>query len=250
MTSFLPSGFAWLGSALWFAFIIWMLVDSYRTMGFSYWSFIILFFQPFGAIAYCIIYVLPALPVARTLNRMFMGNREVRELRAQIHNMDRPYHWAKLGDVYRNRRNWAEAAQAYDEALKREPNNEEARFGLGVARLRQQQWQAALDLLEPLVAAKPDYARGEAMLAIAQAWRGLGRAAEALAAYAFLLNSHSYVHAQYEYAALLLENGERDQAKAILQRLVEDGRHAVGFNRVHERRWGRRAAKLLKACPA
>jgi hypothetical protein len=236
-------------TALWFAFVIWMVVDSVRTSGFSYWIWIILVFQPIGAIVYFILNVLPTLGTARMWDRMVSSQKRIRQLKGQIHDMDRPYHWAKLGDEYREARKWDDAAKCYEEALAREKENEEARYGLGRVRLQQKRWEAAVDMLAPLIAAQATYDFGAGPLALARAWRGMNRPDEALGAYEKVLSRYTYAEARYEYATLLFERGDREKAAGLLKQLAADGRNATGFNGASDRRWGRKAAFFLKRHP-
>jgi len=235
-----------LGGALWFAFVIWMLIDCFRVQESFYWYYIIFFFQPFGAILYFITHKLSDFELTSRIGALWSGRRRIAELKAQIHALDRPYHWAKLGDEYIVRRNWTEAGRCYDEALGREPDMEEAHYGRGRACLALGKFDEALKELIPIVTANPKYAYGEGLMEIARAWRGLGQPEAALAAYDELLKSYTYSAARFEYAQLLHEMNRTEEALTMMRQIVDDGRHATGFSKAQERRWGRKAGRFLR----
>jgi hypothetical protein len=235
-----------LGGLLWMVFVIWMIVDCLREKNQFFWIWLILLFQPFGALVYFVVHKLPNLELGRRLDAVWSGRRRIQALKAKIHDMDRPLHWAKLGDEYATARNWLQAARCYEESLARDPDTEEARYGLGRAHLALGRFDEALDELLPLVETAPRYAYGEGQWAVARAWRGLGRADEAIGAYEALLKNYTYSQAHYEYAELLHEQDRGDEATRHMQRIVEDGQNATGFNKGRERRWGRKAARFLR----
>jgi hypothetical protein len=177
---------------------------------------------------------------------MLTGRRRMATLRSQVYNIDGAYQWTQLGDEYRDRGSIDKAAAAYEEALKREPRNEEAAYGLGMARLAQKKWSEALDLLDPLAGKDPSCGFGDGTLAVARAWRGMGRIDEAIAAYEVLFTRYSFSDAMYEYAELLWERGDQNKAAGIMRRVAADGRNASGFTQARDRRWGRKAALFLR----
>jgi len=223
-----------IGGLLWMAFVLWMIVDCLRAQDNFYWIFLILFFQPFGAILYFLTHKLTDFELTSRLAGLWSSGRRVRELKAQIHSLDRPYHWTKLGDEYLLRREWREAARCYEEALLRDPQIEEAHYGKGRACLALGQYDQAIQELMPIVGKNPRYGFGEGLLTIARAWRGLKCAKEAMSAYE-------------EYALLLEENGRHEEAMTLMKQIYEDGRNSTGFARAQERRWGRAAGRFLRA---
>lgn len=232
-------------SLLWLIFVIWMIIDCIRTQAPIFWVFIILFFPP-GAVAYFIIYKLPDFELARRWDALWAGHRRISEIKGRLHHMDLPYDWVRLGNEYRTRRNWDEAAHCYEQALERDPNMEEGRYGLGLARLEQQRYDEALELLLPLAGDNPRYEFGAGTLAIARACRAKGDLERARYYYEQVLAQYTYSEARYEYAEVLYDSGEREQARDLMEQIIADARSTTGFSRARERRWARRAALFLK----
>lgn len=236
-----------IGGLAWLAFVIWMLIDAARAQENFFWFWLILVFQPIGPIAYFLTHKLSDF----TYGRRFGGGlwsswSRLRKLKADVYHLDQAYHWAKLGEEYLAWHNWSEAARCFEEALKRNPQTEEAIYGLGKARLAQGRWQDALDQILPLVEPNARYDHGAGLLRVARAFRGLGRNAEALEYYRFLLQHYTYSEARYEYASLLYATGATQEGLAMMQTVRDDGRNASGFNKAQERRWGRKAGRFLR----
>jgi hypothetical protein len=223
---------------------LWLIIDCARTRNFM-WIWLILVFPPIGGLAYLFIYKFPEWQLFDRLNRLFFGTRRVKELRHKIHHMNLPYHWVQLGHEYRLQKKWREAAEAYGNALQLEPQDNEAKYGLGVAKLELDEPQASLEILYPLVQANPRLEHGHALITIAQAYLKMGMRAEARQTYEYILQFYSYPEVQFEYAKLLHEMGDCAQAEILLKRLVEDGKNATGFKKREERKIGRKARLFM-----
>ncbi|MEN6627469.1 MAG: tetratricopeptide repeat protein [Candidatus Sumerlaeia bacterium] len=245
---YLPSAGYSIYGVLVLSFCVLMVIDCIRHDNPVWWIFLIVVtnVSGIGALLYFLVNVLPSFEVGRRWDRLFMGRRRIAELKSKIRHMDRPYHWAQLGDEYRQQRSWREAADAYRAALERDPSTEEAQYGLGLCLLALNDFDGALNQLQPLVARDPRYDYGAAAAAIARAWRGLGRNDEALAAFEKVLTHFSYSDVRYEYAELLHATGRRREARGQFETIIDDAASAHGFHRGKERRWGRRARLFVK----
>ena len=227
-----------------FAFIIWMVIDCVRQQNPLIWILVMFFFPP-ASLVYFVIYKLPDLQLASWWQRKVAGGRRIRQLKAEIFHRDLPYHWSCLGDEYRRRRNWPEAARCYAEALRRDPQTEEASYGMGLVAVEEGKFDEALQRLEPLVQANPRYDYGNAQLGIARAWRGLGRMDQAAACYEKLLSHYTYSEVRFEYAELLHAMGRKEEAEQRMQRIIDEAHVQSGFARVRELKWARRARLFL-----
>ena len=245
----LPALLASLLGILALLFSIWMIVDCIRSDNHPVWILIILLTTGVGAVIYFAVHKMPEYEFGRRWHSYFAGRRRINELKVRIRDMDRPHHWAELGDEYRAARRWEEAADAYQAALERDPAAEDARYGLGLVMLALGRRQEALEQLRPLAQANPRHDYGGAATATARALRGLDRRDEALAAYESVLAHYDYSEVRYEYADLLYAAGRRAEARAMMERIVQDAAAARGFHRSRERKWGRRANIFLWTHP-
>ena len=126
--------------------------------------------------------------------------------------------------------NFAEASRLYQQALRSNPRDGQALYGLGVACLQAQQFEHAEYVFGELVRLNPQYSDGHCVRGIALT--KLGRRAEALTCFerAISLRPDS-VEAISNYGTTLSEMGENDRALAELDRaLAIDPRHTGSWN--------------------
>ena len=178
------------------------------------------------------------------------GSRaRIRELKAQIHNLDHAYHHYQLGDVYFNKGKFAEAERSYREALKREPNDIDARAHLGQCLLRLKRPAEARPLLEAVCRENFKHDFGFSLMAYAEALTALGEKDAAYDVWKHVVENHAYARAKVQFAELCRQRNETDLARTHLKDVVTDDAHAPGFQRRRERVWVRRAKLLLATLP-
>jgi spermidine synthase len=121
----------------------------------------------------------PALVSIRNLERSRAHWQEALPWQQRLTELD-PSHTqlAMLGETLMQAGQFAEAAQQFLEALKKEPYNYSARRNLGEIYCRLEEWDAALPHLEHVVQLDPEREAGVYQL-LAQAYRALGRERDA-----------------------------------------------------------------------
>jgi tetratricopeptide (TPR) repeat protein len=65
-------------------------------------------------------------------------------------------HWIDLGNAEMQAEQFANAANAFKNALKEEPGSKEARFGLGTVYIHLEQYREALEVLDPMTKEFPE----------------------------------------------------------------------------------------------
>lgn len=239
----------WLGAVvgvLVFALQIWMIVDCIRSGNEWYWILVILMFGPIGILIYFFTQMYGSSRIERSFSKRFVQSRRIQELQAKIHHLDKPDHYAELGDVYREQGKWALAEQAYKSALERDPEMFDARVFLGFVLLADGKPQEAWKLLEPALAQKPGFKSGELLWQCARCQVALGNLSEGRQLYEKLLASHGYFEAQYEYVVLLNRLGDKAASVAAAKELVDDAKHAPRFHQRASRPWMRKARRFLR----
>ncbi len=240
----------WLGrliGLLVFAFQIWMIVDCVRSGNEWYWIWIILFLGPIGALIYFFMFRYRSSGIERSFSKRRNQLRQIEELKSKIHHLDKADHYAGLGDIYRERHEWALAQQAYESALERDDSLFDARVHLGYVLLAQNHCADAWKLLDPALQQKPSFESGQLLWQSARCQAALGQLPQARQLYERLLDSHSYFEAQYEYAELLDRLGDNAACIGAARQLVADVKHAPRFHQRVSRPWLRKAQHLLRA---
>ena len=222
-------------------------VDCVRSGNEWYWIWIILFLGPIGAAIYFFMFRYRSTGIERSFSKRRNQLRQIEELKSKIHHLDKGDHYAALGDIHRERHEWALAQQAYESALERDDSLLDAKAHLGYVLLAQNRAAEAWKLLEPAYRQKPSFESGQLLWQCARCQAALGQTDQARALYEKLLDSHSYFEAQYEYAEPLRRLGDKDASIAVAKQLIDDLKHAPRFSQRVSRPWLRKARRLLRA---
>src|SRR5206468_2890447 len=156
------------------AFTFWMLIDAIRRKEWV-WAACIFFFSAFAAFWY-FFSVYRASPSA-TRGFELPGahqRKRIKELKAQIHHLDKAHHYSQLGDVYFQQGKLGQAENCYRCALERDPQDIDTRAHFGQCLLRQNKVREARPLLEGVIAENPKHDYGHSMMALAETLTALG----------------------------------------------------------------------------
>jgi len=239
----------WLGSPVSlviFAFTIWMLIDAVRRKEWI-WVLFLLVFPGFSAFWYFFFVYRDAPSATRGFELPGAFDRKrIKELQAQIHHLDKPHHYAQLGDIYFQQGKLDKAEACYRSALERDPQDIDTRAHFGQCLLRQSKPQEARPLLEGVVAENPKHDYGHSLMALAETLAALGEADASIATWQRVTENHSYPRARVQLAQLHLTQGHKDAARAEVSEVLNDFPHAPGFQRKRDGVWFRRAKKLMR----
>jgi len=232
--------------ALMAVFQIWMIIDAARRREWV-WVFLLVFFSTFAAIWY---YLTEYRGQPRAMRGFELpgahDRRRIKELRAQIHHLDKPHHHLQLGDIYFQQGKLKAAESCYRAALERDPQDRDTRSHLGQCLLRQQRTAEARPLLEGVVAEDERHEYGHTLMALAEALTAMNETEDAIAVWQRVTDQHSYPRAKVQLAELLAKNGQTDEARAQLEEVLADDPHAPVFQRRRDRVWVRRARSIVR----
>jgi len=226
---------------------VWLLIDAARREEWL-WAGFMLFFPGLADVIY-FFYVMRAAPSA-TVGFELPGarnRRRIKELQAQIHNLDKPHHYLELGDIYFQKGDLKRAEECYRACLERDAQDIDARAHLGQCLLRAQNAAAARPLLEQVCREKPMHDYGYSLMALAETLAALGEQEAAASVWQQVLESHNYARARVQLAEIHLAKNRPDLAQAGLREVIADDAHAPNFQRKRDRVWIRRARRLLRA---
>jgi hypothetical protein len=217
-----------------------------------FWIYVIVFLPGVGPIAYFVAEIVPRLLDTRT-SRSFARNArntldKGRGLRHRLAALD-------MADTTENRRLLAEeyvALGRYDEAI---PLYESTLTGfhaddptllLGYARAcyGHNQPQKALDALDHLKSADPDFESADGHLLYAKCLEGVGRLGEAIEEYTALATYGTGEEARCRLAMLLQQRGDIDGARTLFAEILARAKRATRHYRSTEREWIEIARRL------
>ena len=227
-------------------FQLWMIIHAIRSREWL-WVLFLVAFPGFSTFWY-FFYVYRASPSATSgfeLPGAFKRKR-IKELQAQIHNLDKAHHHLQLGDIYFQQGKLALADACYRAAFERDPRDIDIRAHHGQCLLRLNQPQAARPLLEDVVREKPDHDYGHTLMALAETRAALGETDAAIATWKSVTEAHAYPRARVQLAQLYLATGQPELARAEIHEVLADDPHAPAFQRKRDRVWVRRAKALAR----
>jgi hypothetical protein len=226
------------------AFQLWMVIDAIRRQEW-FWVFIMMVFPGFGTFWYF-------MSIYRGSGSSTRGfelpgahsRRRIKELKAQIHHLDKAHHHLQLGDIYFQQGKLDLAETHYRASLERDGTDRDARSHLGQCLLRKKKPTEARPLLEAVVNEDPKHEYGYTMMALAETYTAEGHADAAIQIWERVLANYSYSRARVQLAELYLAKGQKEKAREQITEVIETDAHAPAFDRKRNRVWLRRAKGL------
>ena len=230
-----------------FAFQVWMFIDAIRRREWI-WAIFIFAFSIISALLYFFM-VYRAEGGLATRGFELPGahsRRRIKELKAQIHHLDKAHHHQQLGDIYFQQGKLDLAETEYRAALERDGEDRDTRAHLGQCLLRKKRAAEARPLLEAVCAEDPKHDYGHTMMALAETYMAEGRSDAAIEVWQRLLQHYSYARARVQLAELFLARNDAAAAREQLEEVIVSDAHAPAFDRRRSRVWVRRARRLMK----
>lgn len=230
-------------------FQIWMLIHALRNRQWI-WALFIFIGSGLGAIVYFIYAYRDSgsgatgfeLPGAQSRAR-------IKELQSKIHHIGNAYHYFQLGDVYFQKGKFAEAEKCYRSALERDPNDIDTRAHLGQCLLRLKRPAEARPLLDAVCRENYQHDYGHSLMAYAETLTALNEKDAAYDIWRHVVENHSYARAKVQFAEMCIAKKQLELARAQLNDVIADDRHAPGYQRRRDRVWVRRAKSALNVLP-
>jgi hypothetical protein len=231
-------------------FQMWMLIDAVRRR-----EWIWVFFILVGFVISAFFYYFAVYRNAPSATQGFQlpgahDRRQIKDLQAKIHHLDKPHHHSQLGDIYFQQGKLPQAENCYRAALERDPQDIDTRAHLGQCLLRQKRPSEAHPLLEGVIAENPKHDYGYSLMALAETLTALGLKDAALNIWKQVTENHSYPRAKVQLAELHMAGNELELARAELKEVLDDDLHAPPFQRKRDRVWIRRAKTLMRKAAA
>jgi hypothetical protein len=161
------------------------------------------------------------------------------------HDADAQY---QLGVIYQRRHQYTQAIERFEKAVAIGPKDVDSQYQLARVYKEQGRWAEALPHLEASIKLDSRHAQFEPARDWAIAKLHLGDAANARITLESYLEQRPYdPEALYYLGRTLAELGEKDGARAALEKAREAARTAPRYRRHEVRRWDREAAGLLRS---
>ena len=212
----------------------------------TYWLWIIIIGGGLGAAAYILLEVVPDAGLLRTSFQVFPRRRQIKQLQAAIIDNPSIGNYEELGDLYLEDGQFARARECFDKVIASRPDTPDPFYRRALAELALDDATAAVTDLEEVFDRDPKYDYQRAAGLLAHALGKTGQVERGLKVFADTLELSTLSETQYNYAALLAEQGKKAEAKEWAERVLRKKLTMPSYLRRRERPWFRKASALLK----
>lgn len=236
-----------------FAAMVACMIHAYKTDQERWWFFVLLLAPGLGTVAYALLVLIPQ------WRGSYGGRRTLRKVGDKIapeRQRERLSNTLKVADTVENRIGYAEeslrlgdfaTALAHFEAVATGVFADDQRIliGLAQAHFGLGNHQACQNTLDRLIAAHPDFKSPDCHLLYARCLTELGDLNQAAGEYEILRLSYPGEEARVRYAEVLLQLGRKEQAKELLQYVLDRSKGAPAYYRTEQKTWLQKAKSML-----
>tara|TARA_R110002111_G_scaffold168038_2_gene234000 strand:- start:122654 stop:123484 length:831 start_codon:yes stop_codon:yes gene_type:complete len=236
---------------LYFVFLIWMIVDCIRKDPDRFlWFWIILIFQPFGAMIYFFVRWLPTNHVQLPeFARPFFRQRRLNELETAALQIGNAYQFVRWGDALKDSGVYQKSLAAYQQALAKEPDNLQALWGAAQIEMKLKQFEIAQIHSQKILEVDPEYKFGDVSLLYCKTLCELDTPEKAREQLVKHTKRWRQPEALFMRATLESGAGDHQAARTTLQSMLLDINGSPrGIARKFVR-WKSKARRLLKRLP-
>lgn len=234
-------------------FMLWMCLDCIQRREHFVWIIIIILLPPIGAVAYFFAIKNRAsggtsgslIPFVKPVKKE-VETEETLQLKELIKQFNKAYHYEKLGQVYIELKNYEAAIPNFEEAIQRDAEMLDARYGLAKSLHGLGRYDEAATVLEKLTSIDKKYDYGNAIFGLAECYRLGGDDEKALTAYGDVINSFHFFKAYYHYAHLLDKKGKKEEAIDYMKNIIGSSKDLPDYKLEKERFWIDEAYKFLR----
>ncbi|KAM3102775.1 tetratricopeptide repeat protein [Phormidesmis sp. 146-12] len=211
------------------------------------WLWVLLFLNVMGAVIYFFACWLPRanLPIPNYFKR-WTHSQELWNAEAGVKNIGKAHQYVTLGNVLSEMGTFDKAAEAYQQALEKEPKNPHALWGMAFVEVKKQQFESAKGHLETLLSLDRDYKCGEASLLYGKALFELQDWDAAKIHLTQDIKYWSHPESSVLLANLLIQQGDSQAARECLETMIAKVKASPIYHYRHNKKWVSQAEKLLR----
>ena len=232
-------------------FMVWMCLDCIQRKEHFIWIVIMVFLFPVGAVVY---YFAVKAKGTSSRGNLFpvpsqpkeVESEETLQLKQLIKQHDKAYHYEKLGSAYLDQKKYSLAIPQFEEAIKKDPEMKDARYGLAKSMHGLGKFTEAAEVLEEIIKDDKKYDYGNAIFGLAECYRMAGMEEKALATYKDVIDSFAFFKAYYHYGRLLDKIGQKQEAIDQMKSLIGSSKDLPEYKLEKERYWIEEAYKFLR----
>ena len=231
-------------------FMVWMCLDCISRKEHFIWIVIMVVLFPIGAVVYYFAVKTKNGAGGKRLTLMVpkkeVETDETIQLKDLIAKFNKPYHYEKLGQIYLEQKSYQLALEPFQEAIAKDPEMLEARYGLAKSLHGLGRFAEAAEILEGLVSLDKKFDYGNAVFGLAECYRLAGMEDKALETYKIVINTYRFFKAYYHYARLLDKRGNKQEAISCMKSIIGTSKNLPEYKLEKERHWIEEAYKFLR----
>ena len=245
-------GLGILGTLFW----IWMLYDCVQNEpDRSTWLWLLIILNLPGAVVYFLSRVLPRLgvssprgpdlPALKGIGR-WTRRQELWNAESAAKSVGTAHHWTVYGTLLQDVGQADKAFESFSKALEKDPAYSDALWGAGSSAMELGRYEEARAPLEKLLEVAPAHKYGKASLEYGRTLIQLGERDAARAHLEKHLQRWSHPEAMLLLAALLKQQGETQPARELLEKMIRDVRGGPHYHYRNHKPLVRQAERLLR----
>jgi hypothetical protein len=229
------------------AMTIWMVVDAHRRGVEQYWYWLILALQPFGAWAYFFLYKIHDFRIGKIgIGGWFQRRASTQEQQYRVDRAPTMANRLELAERLVDTNAVADGVPHLQAVLAHEPEHCQALYVLSTCYRRQGKPEQAVPLLQTLLKKHSGWNHFSGWHALIETRVDMGDAAGAIESCRGLLKAAPTLENKCLLAQHLISGGQKDEARKLLEKGLEDYSYMAGPYRRRDRRWAKQAKQLLK----
>jgi hypothetical protein len=221
-------------------------VHFFRRRPGGFWLFIIFFGGSLGALVYLIVEAVPDLGLLRTAFQGYGRRARIQVVEAAIVDNPSAANLEELGELYWDEKQYEKSREAFDRAIGARSDSPHSFYRRGLCLMELGRPAEAAPDFELVVRADPKFDFYRAELKLAEAYAATGRAEEAAAWFADVVQHSDEPETMYTYAAFLKSQNRPADAREWLQKLQQKKRTLPRYWQRMKRPWFRKGQALLK----
>jgi tetratricopeptide (TPR) repeat protein len=190
--------------------------------------------------------VVPDLGLLRDTFRVVSHRKRIQQLEILILDNPSAGNLEELADLYLEQKKYAKAKECYDRAISSRTDSPDPFYRRSLCELELGDFSSAVADLERVVRMSPTYDYQRAAGLLAYAWSRTGKEEQAAQLFRQVTETSTISETQYNYAVFLAEQGQIDEARQWIQRILNKKATMPRYLKRRERPWFRKAAALLK----
>ncbi|MCG8364079.1 MAG: tetratricopeptide repeat protein [Pseudanabaenales cyanobacterium] len=231
------------------AFWLWMIYDCVQNeRDRNIWLWLLIFLNVMGALVYFVARWLPrsSVPIPASLGR-WTKRDELWQAEAAAKNIGKASQYIKLGNILHQIGDLDQAANAYQQALEKEPENLDALWGAGCVEMDRKNLPAAREHLQTLVRVKPEFKYGDASVIYGRVLYELGDLEAAKAHLEEHFKNWGRPEAYVLMAKVQQQQGNISAAREALETMIIKVKGAPSYHYRQNRHFVSQGQRMLRA---